>query len=123
MVFQVPHVGLCKVSLVLGILDVSLHEVHRRLEFFVLLGEGLHPLYQLVPLLGSPSYPLQMHNDNDELQSTTSKTSTHDAILTSICFITPPRADFSLLISLVVSSSSTTTTSSPRLQRIQMAWG
>ena len=50
-----------------GPLDVSLHEVHCLLEFFVLLREGLHPLYQLVPLLGSPSYPLQMHNDNDEL--------------------------------------------------------
>ena len=88
MVLQVPRIGLCKVSLVLGLLDVSLHEVHHHLEFFILLGEGLHPLYQLVSLLGSLSYSLQMHNDNDEFQSTTSKTSTPDAILTSICFIT-----------------------------------
>ena len=103
------------VSLALGLLDVSLREVHHRLEFFILLSEGLHPLYQLVPLLGSPCYSLQMHNDNDELQSAMSKTSTPDAVLTLICFITLPRADFSLLISLVVSSSSTTTTLSPRL--------
>ena len=123
MVFQVLCVGLYKVSLTLGLLDVSLHEVHRRLEFFVLLGEGLHPLYQLVPLLGSPSYPLQMHNDNEELRSPTSKTSSPDVVLTSICFITPARADFSLLISLVVSSSSTTTTSSPHLRRIQTDLG
>ena len=46
------------VSLVLGPLDVLLHKVHRLLEFFILLGVGLHPLYQLAPLLGSPSYPL-----------------------------------------------------------------
>ena len=51
----------------LGSLDVSLHKVHRLLEFFILLDEGIHPLYQLVMLLSSPSYPLQMHNDNDEL--------------------------------------------------------
>ena len=116
--FQISRVGLSKVLLALGSLDVSLREVHRRLEFFVLLSEGLHPLYPMVPLLGSPSYSLQMHNDNDELRSPTSKASTPDAVLTSICFITPPRVDFSLLISLVVSSS-ITTTSSPRLWRIQ----
>jgi len=57
----------CKVSLALGPLDVSLHQFHRLFEFFILLGEGFHPLDQLVPLLDSPSYPLQMHNDNDEL--------------------------------------------------------
>ena len=119
MIFQVPRVGLCKVSLALGLLDTSLRKVHRRLEFFVLLGEGLHPLYQLVPLLDSPSYPQQSHNDNDELRSPTPKVSTPCAALTSICFITLARADFSLLISLVVSSSSTITTSSRRLRRIQ----
>ena len=41
-----------------GPLDVSLQDVHRLFEFFVLLGEGLHPLYQLTALLGSPSYLL-----------------------------------------------------------------
>ena len=51
----------------LGSLDVSLREVHRLFEFFVLLGEGLHPLVQLVPLFGSSSYPLKTHNDNDKL--------------------------------------------------------
>ena len=55
----------------LGPLDVSLQEVHRLPEFLILLGEGLHPLYQLVPLLGSPSYPLQMYNANDKLRSPT----------------------------------------------------
>ena len=70
--FQISRVGLRKVSLVLGSLDVSLHQVHRLSEFFVLFGEGFHPLYQLVPLLDNPSYPLQMHNDNDELRSPTS---------------------------------------------------
>ena len=34
-----------------------------------------------------------------------SKMNITDAVLTSICFITPARADFSLLISLVVSFS------------------
>ena len=63
LVFQVPRVGLCKVSLALGPLDVSLHEVHCLLEFFILLGKGHHPLYQLAVLLGNPSYLLQMHND------------------------------------------------------------
>ena len=58
LVFQVPRIGFSKVSLALGPLDVSLHKVHHLLEFIVLLDEGLHPLYQLVPLLGSPSYPL-----------------------------------------------------------------
>ena len=48
-------------------LDVSLREVHRLPEFLILLGEGLHPFYQLVPLLGGLSYPLQMYNANDEL--------------------------------------------------------
>ena len=65
--FQISHVGLNKVSLTLGSLDVSLHPVHRLSKFFVLFGEGFHPLYQLVPLLGSLSYPLQIHNYNDEL--------------------------------------------------------
>ena len=53
------RVGLSKVSLVLGPLDVLLHKLHCLFEFFILLGEGLHPLDQLVPLLDSPSYPLQ----------------------------------------------------------------
>ena len=65
--FQISRVGLSKVSLVAGSLDVSLHQVHRLSEFFVLFGEGFHPLYQLVPLLGSLSYPLQMHKYSDEL--------------------------------------------------------
>ena len=65
--FQISRVGLRKVSLVLGSLDVSLHQVHRLSKFSVLFGEGFHPLYQLMPLLGSPSYPLQIHNYNDEL--------------------------------------------------------
>ena len=105
-----------------GPLDVSLHQLHCLFEFIILFGEGLHPLDQLVPLLGSPSYPLQTHNHNDELRSPTSKMSTPDAALTSICFTTPARANFNLLISLVVSSS-TTTTSLPRLWRIQTDWG
>ena len=99
------------------------HKVHRLLEFFIFLDEGLHPFDQLVALLGSPSYPLQAHNGYDELRSPTSKMRIPVAVRTSICFITPARADFSLLISLVVSSSSTTTTSSPRLRRIQTDWG
>ena len=105
-----------------GPLDVSLHQLHCLFEFIILFGEGLHPLDQLVPLLGSPSYPLQTHNDNDKLRSPTSKTSIIDAVLTLIYFITPARADSSLLSSLVVSSS-TTTTSSPCLWRIRTAWG
>ena len=63
--FQISRIGLSKVSLVPGSLGVSLQEVHRLLEFLVLFGEGLHPLYQLVPVLGSLSYPLKIHNDND----------------------------------------------------------
>ena len=63
--FQVPRVGLSEVSLAPGPLRVFLQEVHRLLEFLVLLGEGLHPLHQLVPVLGSPGYPLKIHNDND----------------------------------------------------------
>ena len=51
----------------LGSLDVLLRKVHRLLELFILLGEGLHPHDQLAALLDSPSYPLQTHNDNDEL--------------------------------------------------------
>ena len=51
----------------LGPLDVLLHKFHSLFEFFILLGEGLHPLDQLAALLDSLSYPLQMHNDNDEL--------------------------------------------------------
>ena len=51
----------------LGPLDVSLREVHRLPMFLVLCSEGLHPFYQLVPLLGGLSYPLQMYNANDEL--------------------------------------------------------
>ena len=100
-----------------------LHKVYRLLKFFILLGKGLHPFDQLVALLDSPSYPLQAHNGNDELRSPTSKTRIPDAVLTLICFITPARVDFNLLISLVVSSSSTTTTSSPHLWRIQIDWG
>ena len=53
LIFQVPRVGLYKVSLASGPLDVSLQEVHRLPEFLILLGEGLHPLYQPVPLLDS----------------------------------------------------------------------
>ena len=64
-----------------------------------------------------------MHNYSDELRSPTSKLSTPDVVLTLICFITPARAVFNLLMSLVVSSSSITTTSSPRLRRIQTDWG
>ena len=45
LVFQVPRVGLRKVSFTLGPLDVSLHKVHHLFEFFILLGEGLHPVY------------------------------------------------------------------------------
>ena len=48
-----------------GPLSVFLQEVYRLFEFLVLLGKGLHPLYQLVPVLGSLSYPLKIHNDND----------------------------------------------------------
>ena len=105
----------------LGPLDVLLHKVHHLLKFFILLGERLYPFDQLVALLGNLSYPLQAHNGYDELRSRTSKMSIPVVVLTSICFITPARADFSLLISLVVSSSSTTTTSSPRLRRILTA--
>ena len=72
LVFQISHIGLSKVSLVPGSLDVSLYQVHRLSEFFILFGEGFHPLYQLVSLLGSPSYPLQMYNANDKLRSPTS---------------------------------------------------
>ena len=57
--FQVQRAGLRKVSLALGPLGVSLREVHHLLEFLVLLGKGLHPLYQLVLVLGSPSYALK----------------------------------------------------------------
>ena len=78
----------------------------------------LHPLYQLAPLLSSLSYPLQKHQDYEELQSLTTQTDIAYAILTLIYFITMERVDSSLLTSLVVSSSSTTTTSSPRLWRI-----
>ena len=110
LVFQISCIGLSKVSLMPGSLDVPFHQVHRLSEFFVLFDEGFHPLYQLVPLLGSQSYPLQIHNYNDELRSPTSKMTTPDAVLTSICFITPARAVVNLLICLVVSSSSITTT-------------
>ena len=65
--FQILCVGLSKVSLAPGSLDVSLHQVHRLSEFFILFDEGFHPFYQLVSLLGSLSYPLQIHNYNDEL--------------------------------------------------------
>ena len=97
--------------------------VHRLLEFFVLLGEGLHPLYQLAALLGSPSYLLQMHNDNVEIQFLMSKRSIPDAILTLISFVTLARVVSSLLNSLVVSSSSTITMSLLRFRSIQTAWG
>ena len=63
--FQVPRVGLSEVSLAPGPLGISLRDVHRLLEFLVLLGEGLHPLYQLVPVLDSLSYSLKIHKDND----------------------------------------------------------
>ena len=45
LVFQVLHVGFSEVSLMSGPLGVSLREVYRLLEFLVLLGERLHPLY------------------------------------------------------------------------------
>ena len=96
--------------------------VHRLLEFFVLLGEGLHPLNQLVTVLGSLSDPLEMHNDNDKRKKTMTTKNFWDSVSTSICFTTPSRADFSLFISLGVSSSSTTTTSSPCLRRIRTDW-
>jgi len=86
-VFQVPHVGLSEVSLAPGPLGVSLREVHHLLEFWVLLSEGLHPLYQLAPVLSSLSYPLKIHNDNDGIQSPTSKMNTQDSVLTSICLL------------------------------------
>ena len=120
LIFQVSHVGLYKVSLALSPLDVSPHKVHRLLEFIILLGEGLHPLYQLAPLLGSLSYPLQKCQDYEE-QFPTSKMNITDAVLTLICFITLARADSSLFSSLVVSSSSMTTTLSLHLRRIQTA--
>ena len=68
LVFQVPRVGLCKVAFTSGSLDVSLREVHRLFEFFILLGKGLHPLYQLATLLSNPSYLLQMHNNSVDIQ-------------------------------------------------------
>ena len=45
LVFQVPRVGLRKVSFVLGPLDILLREVPGLFEFFVLLSKGLHLLY------------------------------------------------------------------------------
>ena len=119
---QVQRVGLSEDPLALGPLGVFLQEVHRLLKFPILFDEGFHPLYQLVTVLGSPSYPLKINNDNDGVRSQMSKTNTHDSMLTSICFTTPARADFSRLISLGVSSSSTTTTSSPRLWKIRTDW-
>ena len=62
---QVQCVVFSEVPLTLGPLGVFLQEVHRLLEFSVLFGEGLHPLYQLVPVLGSLSYTLKINNDID----------------------------------------------------------
>ena len=62
---QVQRVGLSEDPLALGPLGVFLQEVHRLLEFLVLFDEGFHPLYQLVPVLGSSGYPLKINNDND----------------------------------------------------------
>jgi hypothetical protein len=44
-----------------------------------------------------------MHNDNDRRTPPTSTKNIQDSVLTSICFTTLSRADFSLLISLGVS--------------------
>ena len=49
---------------------------HRLLQFPVLFGEGFHPLYQVVSVLDSPSYPLKINNDNDGVRSPMSKTNT-----------------------------------------------
>ena len=119
LIFQVLCIGLCKVSLASGSLDVSLREVHRLFEFFVLLGEGLHPLYQLAVLLSNPSYLLQMHNNSVDIQFQKLTRTFQGAVLTLIYLITPVREVSSLLNSLVVSSSSTTTISSPCFQRIR----
>ena len=59
LVFQVPRVGLSKVSLTLGPLDIFLHQRHSLLQLLILLGEGLHPLDQMPPLFGSSCYALQ----------------------------------------------------------------
>ena len=102
----------------LGSLDVSLREVHRLFEFFVLLNKGLHPLYQLATLLSNPSYLLQMHNNSVDIQFQTLTRTLQGAVLTLICLITPVREVSSLLNSFVVSSSSTITISTPRFRRI-----
>ena len=105
----------------LGPLDVLLHKLHRLLELFIFLGEGLHPLDQLSSLFGGLSSTLQKHQDYEEEQSPTTKMNIANAVLSLICFITMDREDSSLLSSMVVSSSSTTTTLSPHLRRIQIA--
>ena len=120
MVFHIPRVGFGKITLVLGPLDIFLHKLHRLLQFFILLGEGLHPLDQLLTLYDSSRYALQKHQDYKEPHSPTPKTDIIDAILTSICFMAMERVDHSLFTYLVVSSSSTTTTSSPHLRKLQM---
>ena len=63
MVFQIPCVGFSKILLALGPLDVFLHEFHLLLQLGVFFSDGLHPLDQLASLFGSPSYPLQTHQD------------------------------------------------------------
>ena len=98
-----------------------LHKLHCLLQLYILLGEGLHPLDQMAPLFGSPSYALQKQQDYEELQSPMTNMNIDDTMLTLIYFIAIDRVDSNLLSSLVVSSSSTTTTLSPRLRLIQMA--
>ena len=105
-----------------GPLDISFQKVHRLFEFFVLLSKGLHSFYQLAPLLGNPSYLLQMHNDSIVIQFQTSTRTFLDVVLTLIYFVTSVRAVSSLLNALVVSSS-TITMSSPRFWRIRTDWG
>ena len=62
---QVQRIGFSEVPLAPGPLGVFLQKFHRLLEFPVLFGEGFHPLYQLVMVLGSLSYTLKIDNDND----------------------------------------------------------
>ena len=59
LVFQVPCVGLRKVSFALGPLDILLREVPGLFEFSILRSKGLHSLYQLAALLGNSRYLLQ----------------------------------------------------------------
>ena len=68
LVFQVPRVGLRKVSFVLGPLDILLREVPGLFKFFVLRSKGLHSLYQLAALLSNSRYFLQMNDDSIVIQ-------------------------------------------------------